>query len=326
MQFKRLRRNRKSQAIRSLIQETHLRASDFVIPLFIIPGENRTEEIAPMPGVLRYTIDRAIEEAAKLHSEGIAAIALFPVVEKELRNKTASEAYNKDGLIPKAIREIKKQLPTLCIISDVALDPYTVHGHDGIANEKNEIDNDLTLEVLIKQALTQAEAGIDVLAPSDMMDGRVYMIRKALDQAGFHHVSILSYAAKFASAFYAPFRSAIDTKLSFGDKKTYQLNPANVREALLEAKTDEEEGADILMVKPALLYLDILAKLRQETTLPLAAYHVSGEYAMVMASHEKGYLDAGATFYESLLSIKRAGADFIFTYAYPHLRNFIHKL
>lgn len=311
----RLRRNRKSKAVRQMLQETRLHPSDFVFPIFIVEGEKRRVPIESMPGVERLSIDLAVKEAKELHSQGIQSIALFPVIDPKLKNSEASEACNETGLLAKAIREMKFALPELCIIADVALDPFTDHGHDGLANEQGEILNDETVELLIQMSLMQARAGVDFVAPSDMMDGRVLAIREALDDAGFQNVGILAYSAKYASALYSPFREALNVRLGFGDKKTYQMDPANCREALLEAALDEEEGADILMVKPATLYLDVIAKLREQTKRPVAAYHVSGEYAMVMAAHHAGFLDAEKTFYESLLSIKRAGADLIFSYA-----------
>lgn len=311
----RLRRNRRTPAIRSLVQETRLHASDLVAPLFVIEGSQLTVPIASMPGIHRFTVDRLLSHIEMLIEKGLQAVALFPTLEASLRNETAEEAWNPNGLIPRAIRAIKERFPNLCVIADVALDPYTSHGHDGLASPSGEILNDETIECLIQMALVQAEAGIDFVAPSDMMDGRVRAIRQALDEAGYTHVGILAYSAKYASALYGPFRDALQVKLQFGDKKTYQLNPANAREALLEAQLDEEEGADILMVKPALFYLDIISQLRQATHRPIAAYHVSGEYSMVMAAAQAGYLDANAVFLEALLSIKRAGADLIFTYA-----------
>jgi len=311
----RLRRNRKSEAIRKMIQETHLTPHDLVAPIFVIEGEKTKVPIESMPGVERLTIDLAVKEAKELHEKGIQSIALFPVIDSALKSEDAKEAWNPNGLLARAIREIKFALPHLCVMADVALDPFTSHGHDGLANEKGEILNDETIDCLIQMSLMQAEAGIDFVAPSDMMDGRVGAIREALDEEGHVGVGIMAYSAKYASALYGPFRDALKVKLGFGDKKTYQLNPANCREALLEAALDEEEGADILMVKPATLYLDIIAKLREQTKRPIAAYHVSGEYAMVMAAHQAGYLNAPKVFYETLLSIKRAGADLIFTYA-----------
>ncbi len=321
--FKRPRRNRMYSAIRNLVQENHIRPSNFVAPLFLLPGDKHQIAIPEMPGIHRRSLDLLLKEAEELHKQGVQAISLFPIIDPKLKDEHGHESFNDEGLIPTAIAKIKNELPSLCVLTDVALDPYTSHGHDGIINIKREIDNDATLEVLIKQALSQARAGTDFIAPSDMMDGRVKMIRQALDAEGFNHVGILSYAAKYASTFYAPFRRAIQVELAFGDKNTYQLNPANSREAILEAMIDEEEGADMLMVKPALPYLDIISKLRENTNLPIAAYQVSGEYAMVMAAHEKGYLDAHKVFYESILSIKRAGADFIYTYAIKHILEMI---
>lgn len=311
----RLHRNRRTDAIRSLVRETHLTPHDFVAPLFVIDGENIRASIASMPGVERLSVNLAVKEARALQQEGIRSIALFPVINPAFKSEEAEEAWNEDGLLSRAIREIKSALPDLCIMADVALDPFTSHGHDGLVNGKGEILNDETIECLIRMSLMQARNGIDFVAPSDMMDGRVAAIRKALDEEGFHHVGILAYSAKYASALYGPFRDALKVRLGFGDKKTYQMDPANCREALLEAALDEEEGADILMVKPATLYLDVIAKLREKTKRPIAAYHVSGEYAMVMAANEAGWLDASKVFYETLLSIKRAGADLIFTYA-----------
>jgi porphobilinogen synthase len=317
--FKRLRRGRKTPSMRSLLQETHLSPSDLIAPLFVTKGEHILEKIPKLPGIFRYSIDELVIIAQKYHAAGIQAIALFPHIDPTLRNEEASEAYHPSGLIPRAILTLKKEIPSMTLISDVALDPYTSHGHDGVLDAHGFVDNDATVALLIKQALAQAAAGVDIVAPSDMMDGRVKLIREALDNNGYAEVSILSYAAKYASCLYAPFRNAINTRLSFGDKKSYQMNPANVREALLEAATDEAEGADMLLVKPALPYLDVISKIREATHLPIGAYHVSGEYAMVMAAEELDMLDADAVFYEQALSIKRAGADFIFTYAIDSL-------
>jgi porphobilinogen synthase len=311
----RLRRNRKSEAIRKMVQETHLTPHDLVAPLFIIEGEKKRVPIESMPGVERLSIDLAVKEAKELYERGVQSVALFPVIDPRLKSGDGQEAWNSDGLLARTIRELKFSLPDLCVMADVALDPYTSHGHDGLINEKGEILNDPTIEALIELSLMQARSGIDFVAPSDMMDGRVGAIRDALDEEGFNQVGILSYSAKYASALYGPFRQAVNSKLKFGDKKTYQMDPANSREALLEAALDEEEGADILMVKPATLYLDIIAKLRAQTMRPIAAYHVSGEYSMVMAAHQAGWLNGPRVFYETLLSIKRAGADLIFTYA-----------
>ncbi len=311
----RMRRNRKSEAVRRMVQETKLSPSDLVVPMFVIDGEKRKMPIPTMPGIERLSIDLAIREARDLHERGIQAIDLFPVIDPALKSEDGKEAWNPDGLLARAIREIKNAIPGLCVMADVALDPFTTHGHDGWIDEKGKILNDETIECLIRMSLIQAEAGVDFVAPSDMMDGRIKAIRQALDQAGWQDVGILAYSAKYASALYGPFREALNVKLQFGDKKTYQMDPANRREALLEALLDEEEGADILMIKPATYYLDVIAKLREQTNRPIAAYHVSGEYAMVMAAHAAGWLDADKVLYEALLSIKRAGADLIFTYA-----------
>jgi len=297
-----------------MVQETELNAADFVIPLFVIEGQNRSIPIQSMPGISRLSIDLLLKKIDYLLAKGIQSICLFPSIENDLRSEAAEEAWNDQGLTQRAIRTVKQRFPELCIMADVALDPYTSHGHDGLARG-GEIINDESVECLVKMALAQAEAGVDFVAPSDMMDGRVRAIRQALDEHGFNQVGLLAYSAKYASSLYGPFREALNVNLTFGDKKTYQLDPANVREALLEAKLDEEEGADILLVKPALYYLDVIAKLRERTDRPIAAYHVSGEYAMVMAAAERGWLDAAKVFAEALLSIKRAGADLIFTYA-----------
>jgi len=319
----RMRRNRKSPAIRSLVAETSLLKSDLVLPFFIIEGERKKEAIASMPGIFRLSPDLVLREAEEMHTRGIQGIALFPVTPSDLKSEQAEEALRPDSLLHRTLRLIKKEIPSLCLISDVALDPYTTHGHDGLANKAEEILNDETVRLLGKMAVAQAEAGADVVAPSDMMDGRVGFIRRSLDLSSFQNTSILAYSAKYASSFYSPFRDALQTELSFGDKKTYQMHPGNVREALLEAELDEKEGADILMVKPAGMYLDVIAKLRERTHRPVAAYHVSGEYAMVMAAYEKGYLHAPSAFYETLLGIKRAGANLIFTYAVEQVLEFL---
>jgi porphobilinogen synthase len=317
--LKRPRRNRRSPAIRSLVAETTLKAADLVAPFFVLPGENERVEIKSMPGVFRFSCDFLLKEVEKLHRAGVPAINLFPVIPQELKDPRGSEALHEESFFLDILRKIKQEIPSLCLITDIALDPFTSHGHDGLVDDEGNILNDPTVELLSKMAILHAACGVDFVAPSDMMDGRVGAIRKTLDAHDFQHVGILSYTAKYASALYSPFRDALQSAPKFGDKKTYQMDPANVREALLEASLDEEEGADMLMVKPALFYLDVIAKIRSRTNLPLCSYHVSGEYAMVMAAHEKGYLDAPKVFYEALLSIKRAGADFILTYAIPHV-------
>ena len=307
------------ESIRKIVQETHLSPSDLTAPFFIVEGKNQRIPIARMPGIERLSPDLLIKEASYLHERGVQSICLFPVVDPSLKTEGAEEAWNRDGLLARTIKALKTELPSLCVMADVALDPFTTHGHDGLVNARGEILNDETIDCLIKMSLMQAEAGIDFVAPSDMMDGRIQAIREALDSEGHQNTGILAYSAKYASALYAPFREALNVTLQFGDKKTYQMDPANSREALLEAELDEMEGADILMVKPATFYLDVIAKLREQTKRPIAAYHVSGEYAMVMAAHQMGYLDAGKVFHEALLSIKRAGADLIFTYAIKHV-------
>ncbi len=315
----RLRRNRASAAVRELVQETRLYPSDLIPALFVVEGHEKRIPIRSMPGVFRLSIDQLLREVQGMYQRGIQAVAIFPVVEANERSEEAEAAWDVDGLIPRTIRALKESFPLLAVIADVALDPYTVHGHDGLLDERNDVANDRTVEVLVRMALVYAEAGADWVAPSDMMDGRVGAIRSGLDEEGHERVGIIAYSIKYASALYAPFREALGTRLQFGDKRSYQLNPANRREALLEACLDEEEGADMLMVKPALFYLDVIRELRNQTLRPIAAYHVSGEYAMVAAAHQLGFFDAGKVFYEALLSIKRAGADCIFTYAAPFL-------
>lgn len=307
------RRNRKSDAVRKLVQETSLSVNDFIFPLFLIEGENTKSEVASMPGIFRYTLDLLLEEIQECVLLGIQSVVLFPSIADAKKDKLASESWNEQGLYLKALKEIKKNFPDLCLITDVAMDPYSSDGHDGYV-EGGEIVNDITLEILAKMALAQAKAGADILGPSDMMDGRVAYIREALDREGYSQVSIMSYTAKYASAFYGPFRDALDSAPKFGDKKTYQMNPANRKEAVREARLDVEEGADFLMVKPALAYLDIISDLRQNFDLPIAAYNVSGEYAMVKAAAAKGWIDGPKAMMESLMAIKRAGADIILTY------------
>jgi len=316
--LKRPRRNRKTASIRALVRETDITLGNIVAPYFVVDGENQREPIESLPGHSRLSPDLLLEEAEILHANGIGALAFFPVIDPSLKDNEGSEALNPNGLVPRTIALLKKHIPDLCIITDIALDPYTSHGHDGVARG-DEIVNDESLQILGKQALIAARAGVDMVAPSDMMDGRVEHIRKTLDSAGFTNTSILSYTAKYASHLYGPFRGALKTSLTFGDKKTYQMDPANSTEAIREALLDQEEGADMLIVKPALAYLDIIAKLKEHTNLPICAYHVSGEYAMVMAAHEKGWLDATKTFEELLLCIRRAGASFIFSYAFKQL-------
>jgi porphobilinogen synthase len=310
--LQRPRRNRKSQVIRDMVQETHLHASDFIFPLFIIDGNNQKTEVASMPGIFRYSIDNLLREVESCLKLGLKSFDLCPNLEESLKDKNASESVNENGLYLRAIREVKANFPEACIVTDVAMDPYSSDGHDGLV-ENGEIVNDKTLKILADMSVAQAKAGADIIAPSDMMDGRVRYIREALDKNGFTNVSIMSYTAKYASAFYGPFRDALNSAPKFGDKKSYQMNPANQREALIEAALDVEEGADFLMVKPATTYLDIIKLLKDNFDLPIAAYNVSGEYAMVKAAIERGWLDQRAIA-EKLMCIKRAGADVILTY------------
>ncbi|MEI8329330.1 MAG: porphobilinogen synthase [Chlamydiia bacterium] len=317
--LKRPRRNRKHESIRSLVQEHYLMPQDLVVPFFIIEGSQQKEAIPLMPQIFKMSADVALKEAEALHKKGIQSIALFPVYGPGWKDESGSLALDSSGIIPQTLALFKKEIPSLCLIADVALDPYTSHGHDGIVGPDQQVLNDETVDMLAKAAVLYAQYGADFLAPSDMMDGRVQKIRTLLDQHGLTQAGIISYTAKYASSLYGPFRDTIGSTLQFGDKKSYQMNPANIREALLEASLDEAEGADALMVKPAGFYLDVIAKMKERTNLPICAYQVSGEYAMIRAGEEKGFLDANRVFYESLLSIKRAGADFIFTYAAPFI-------
>ena len=317
------RRNRKSKAIRHMIQETHLHTANLIYPQFVVEGNGIKIPIESLPGICKLSIDLLLKEIERAVELGIPAVALFPVIPKEMKDERGSESTNPDGILQKTIRAIKKEFPDLCLIADVALDPYTSHCHDGLIDGSGRVLNDETIEVLANMALVQAEAGIDMVAPSDMMDGRVGAIRLALDRRGFSDVSIHAYTAKYASAFYGPFRDALDSRVHKGDKKTYQMDPANWREALREGILDEREGADILMVKPALPYLDVIAKLKAVCHLPISAYQVSGEYAMIMAAGQNGWIDGDKILLETLLSIRRAGAEMIFTYAAPRIAELI---
>ena len=310
---RRPRRNRKSQAIRDMVEETSVTTSDLILPVFLIDGKNRKTEVVSMPGIFRLTPDLVMKEIEECMNLGLRAFDIFPAVEDKFKDKTATRSYDPEFFYLRTLREVKKEFPEACIMTDVAMDPYSADGHDGLVKD-GKIVNDETLEILGKMALAQAETGIDILGPSDMMDGRVGYIRKLLDKNGFTETSIMSYTAKYASGFYNPFRDALDSAPKFGDKKTYQMNPANRREALIEAELDTAEGADFLMVKPALSYLDIISDLKQNSRLPIAAYNVSGEYSMIKAAALKGWLDGDRVMKECLLSIKRAGADVILTY------------
>lgn len=322
---RRPRRNRQHDSLRALICETHLHPSQFVAPLFVVDGMHQQQPIDSMPGIFRYSLDQLIREIDLLATLGIKAVNLFCYTPRERKDERGSEAIRQGNLLQQVVRLIKQEMPSICVIVDIALDPFTSHGHDGVLNQEGIVDNDATLPLLGEMALRAAEVGVDIVAPSDMMDGRVRFIRHVLDRAGYCSVGILSYTAKYASAFYGPFRAALDSAPQQGDKRHYQMNPANGREALLECQLDEEEGADLLLVKPALPYLDILAHMRKTTNLPLGAYHVSGEYAMVMAAAQRGWIDAEQVFYESLLSIKRAGADFILSYAAKQVAQMIKR-
>ena len=311
--LQRPRRNRKSEVIRQMVQETYVSAANLIFPLFIIDGENQKSEVSSMPGIFRYSVDNLLREVESCMNLGLKSFDLFPNIDEALKDKMATESYREESLYLRAIREVKKEFPEACVITDVAMDPYSSDGHDGVV-ENGEILNDATLEVLGKMALAHARAGADIIAPSDMMDGRVGYIRQVLDEHGYSGVSIMSYSAKYASAFYGPFRDALNSAPKFGDKKSYQMNPANQREALIEADLDEQEGADFLMVKPALPYLDVIKLLKDNTELPIAAYNVSGEYAMIKAAIERGWLNEQRAITEVLTSIRRAGATAILTY------------
>ena len=311
--LQRPRRNRKSEVIRQMVQETYVSAANLIFPLFIVDGENQKSEVSSMPGIFRYSVDNLLREVESCMNLGLKSFDLFPNIDEALKDKMATESYREESLYLRAIREVKKEFPEACVITDVAMDPYSSDGHDGVV-ENGEILNDATLEVLGKMALAHARAGADIIAPSDMMDGRVGYIRQVLDEHGYSGVSIMSYSAKYASAFYGPFRDALNSAPKFGDKKSYQMNPANQREALIEADLDEQEGADFLMVKPALPYLDVIKLLKDNTELPIAAYNVSGEYAMIKAAIQKGWLNEQRAITEVLTSIRRAGATAILTY------------
>ena len=318
------RRNRKSTAIRNLVEETNLGPQHLIYPIFLKDGKNIKEEVSSLPNNYRWSLDRLLPEIEECMNLGVQTFDIFPCVDEVLKDKIASYSYAEDNFYLEAIREIKARFPESVLMSDVAMDPYSSDGHDGYV-ENGKIINDTTLPILAKMSLAQAQAGIDIIGPSDMMDGRVGVIREALDQNGFSDVSIMSYTAKYASAFYGPFRDALNSAPKSGDKKTYQMNPANKREALLEAQLDFEEGADMLMVKPALCYLDVIHMLRENFPIPITAYNVSGECAMVYAAAKSGYLNYDLAVYEILLSIRRAGADGILTYFAKDFAQMIRK-
>ncbi len=313
---RRMRRSRRDDFSRRLVRESRLAPEDLILPVFVREGTNVVEDVSSMPGVTRSSLDKLFPVVEQALTNGIPAIALFPVVDASLKTSDAAEAFNAKGLVPRCVRELKKRFPEMGVITDIALDPYTSHGQDGLVNESGYVVNDETLVVLEKQALAHAEAGVDIVAPSDMMDGRIGSIRRALDARGFIHVRILAYSAKYASAFYGPFRDAVGSgsSLGKGDKKTYQMDPGNSDEALNEVALDLDEGADYVMVKPGMPYLDIVRRVKERFGVPTFVYQVSGEYAMLKAAGAQGWIDADACMMEALLGFKRAGADAILTY------------
>ena len=315
--YTRMRRNRSEEFSRRLNSETQLSVNDLILPVFVIEGKNQTQPVESMPGVSRLSVDLLVEHAQQVFNLGIPAVALFPVVGDDKKSLLAEEAYNPDGLAQRAVTAIKAAVPELGVITDVALDPFTTHGQDGIIDEKtNYVLNDVSIEVMVKQAISHARAGADIVAPSDMMDGRIGAIREALEDEGFPNTQIMAYSAKYASSFYGPFRDAVGSasNLGGGNKKTYQMNPANSDEALHECALDLDEGADMIMVKPGMPYLDVVRRVKDQLKAPTFAYQVSGEYAMICAAAERGWLDSDQAVMESLLAFKRAGADGILTY------------
>jgi porphobilinogen synthase len=318
----RLRRTRRTGALRSLVRETQLSPNDFVYPIFVTVGEDVRNPVSSMPGVFQLSINHAVAEAKRAHGFGIPAILLFGIPDE--KDEAASGAYDPEGIVQLATRAIKEAVPNLIVITDVCLCEYMSHGHCGVVQkETGQILNDISLELLARTAASQAEAGADIVAPSDMMDGRVTAIRSELDREGFENTPIMAYAAKYASAFYGPFREAAESTPAFGDRRSYQMDPANSREALLEVELDIEEGADIVMVKPALPYLDVLRRVKETTRVPVAAYSVSGEYAMIKAASKNGWLDERAVVLEALTGIKRAGADIIISYHAPDVARWL---
>lgn len=307
------RRLRTSAAMRDMVAEHQLKPADFIAPIFIMEGEDKKVEIPSMPDYYRYTLDRVMEEIEELQDVGILSILLFVKVPEQKKDNEGTEALNENGLMQQSVRAIKKQFPEMLVMTDVALDPYSSYGHDGIVKD-GEVVNDESVELLAKMAVSHAEAGADMVAPSDMMDGRIAAIRYALDDQNLKNTGIMAYSAKYASSYYGPFRDALDSAPGFGDKKTYQMDPANVREAIKEARMDEQEGADIVMVKPGLPYLDVVRAVKEHVSVPVSVYNVSGEYAMLKAAAEKGWLNEEEAMMEALIGFKRAGADLIATY------------
>ena len=323
----RKRRLRYTQSIRDLVAENTLNSSDLIWPVFVLEGENRRESIKSMPGVYRLSQDLLVEKLTKLYSMGLKAVALFPVVTAEKKSEQAEEAYNSDGLVQRSIRKIKSELPEILVISDIALDPFTIHGQDGLIDESGYVLNDETVEVLCKQAVSHARAGVDIVAPSDMMDGRILKVREALESYGYINTSILAYSAKYASCFYGPFRDAVGSAGNLGKstKENYQMNPANGKEALDEIAMDIDEGADMVMVKPGLPYLDIIKSASETFNTPVFAYQVSGEYAMLQSAIDNGFLDEKKAILESLLCFKRAGCDAILTYYADRVLEYLNE-
>lgn len=311
--FIRGRRLRTSAAMRDMVAEHNLKPADFIAPVFVMEGENEKIEIPSMPDYYRYTLDLLMDEIQELQEVGIRSVLVFAKVPDELKDNKGSEALNPDGLMQRAVRAIKGEFPEMLVMTDIAMDPYSSYGHDGIV-EDGEILNDESVEVLSKMAVSHARAGVDMVAPSDMMDGRIGAMRKAMDDEGFEHTGIMAYSAKYASSYYGPFRDALDSAPGFGDKKTYQMDPANVQEAIKEAKLDEQEGADIVMVKPGLPYMDVIRAVKENVSVPVSVYNVSGEYAMLKAAAQKGWLNEEEAMMEALVGFKRAGADLIATY------------
>jgi porphobilinogen synthase len=307
------RRLRRTESLRSMVQENYLTVNDLIHPVFVMEGENIKQEIPSMPNCYRYSLDSLLKEIQEIDDLGINAIALFPLIEQAKKDNKGKESYNPEGLVQRIVRVIKAEIPRITVITDIALDPYSVYGHDGIVKD-GEILNDETVEVLVKMAQSHAEAGADIVAPSDMMDGRIGAIRMALDKEGWINTGILAYSAKYASAYYGPFRDALESAPQFGDKKTYQMDYANGKEAIKEVALDIKEGADMVMIKPALAYLDIIRRVRDYTNLPVVAYNVSGEYSMIKAASQRGWIDEDQVVLETLTSMKRAGADLILTY------------
>ncbi|MDX1641703.1 MAG: porphobilinogen synthase [Balneolaceae bacterium] len=311
--YSRPRRLRASESIRRMVSENHLTPNDFIAPLFVMEGEGKKEEIPSMPDYNRFTIDLLMKEVDEIQSLGIPSVLVFAKVPDEKKDNEGTEALNPDGLMQQTVRAIKEEFPDLVVMTDIALDPYSSYGHDGIV-EDGEIKNDESAELLAKMAVSHAEAGADFVAPSDMMDGRILLMREALEEAGFYNTGIMAYSAKYASSYYGPFRDALDSAPGFGDKKTYQMDPANVIEAVKEAVTDQNEGADIVMVKPGLPYLDVVRAVKEAVQIPVSVYNVSGEYAMIKAAAANGWLNEEEAMMEALIGFKRAGADLIATY------------